>query len=175
MSQPKPPPLKRSFWRSRIGWLAIAGIALGTFLVLGLTVLYVGSQTGYLPDTKAIPGENLQPRVLELLRQEGFVEPDEEVLYFYSAGFLSFLDDGNLFTDRRVISYAQWEGPEVQIFSATYPEVLEIEPTWSNSLFEDSVLTIHTATHEFELWVSNEGKRDREFYRRLIETWEDRR
>ena len=156
-----------------MGCVAIVGIVVVGTIVLALVGFGHAIERGYLPDTLAIPGEKLQPRVIRLLRQEGIVDQDEAVLYFYSAGLLSFLEDGNLFTDRRVISYTESmdvEG-EVQVFSATYPEITKIEPDWSDSFFEDSVLTVHTEAHQFILWVSTERERDRAFYNRLIETW----
>ena len=175
MTQAAPPPLPKSFWRRPIGWLTIGLIAFITLLVMAFAGLGIAINAGYIPDTKAVAGKDLPPALLERLRAEGIIEPDEEVLYFYSDDLLSILADGNLFTDRRVISYGQWEDPEVQSFSATYPEILAIEPRWSNSLFENSVLTVHTETHEFELWVANESKGDRKFYEKLIKTWEARR
>ena len=40
----------------------------------------------------------------------GVLEPGEKVLWFYSDGLLSIESDGNLLTDRRVVSYWEDEG-----------------------------------------------------------------
>ena len=100
---------------------ALAGaLGIGALMVLGLMV-----ETHFIPDTEAAPGEDLPRRVVEMLVENGIVEPGETILYYYSDGFLSHLDDGNLFTTERVISYERVDG-ELSTASAAYEEIEDI-------------------------------------------------
>ena len=166
---------RRSF---RNGLLVGCGVSLvGLIGIVLVALLAVGvlMTTGHVPDTAAVAGDQLPPPTLDFLREEGIVEEDEEVLFFYSGGFLSLREDGNLFTDRRVISY--WEDDDgLQVLTATYPQISSIEPHYVDGFLEDSEVTIELLDGDsFLLLVSNEGDQDERFVELLIETWEQLR
>jgi hypothetical protein len=160
-----------------LGMLAGYGISLvlAFGLVAAATVtVTVLMETGHVPDTAAIPGEALPAATREFLVEQGLVEPDEQVLYFYSGGFLSLREDGNLFTDRRVISYFEGEdGDELVVEQASYPEIADVLVEYKEGYLADSEVTIVRADGDsFLLLVCNEEGHDRRFVERLIETWE---
>ena len=102
------------------------------------------------------------------------LEPDEEVLYFYSAGLLSIREDGNLFTDRRVISYQELDG-QLDLYDAAYDDITSINFTPSNNMFEDSTITINLTNGDwFVLFISTESNGDDTFYQKLHELWQKR-
>jgi hypothetical protein len=160
-----------------LGMLAGCGVSL--VLALGLVAaaavaITVLMGTGHVPDTAAVPGERLPAPTRDFLVEEGLIEPDEQVLYFYSGGFLSLREDGNLFTDRRVISYFEDEGgDELIVEQASYPEIADVEVEYGEGFLADSEVTIvRTDGGSFLLLVCNEEGHDRRFVERLIETWE---
>ena len=158
-----------------LGMLAGCGISL--VLALGLVAaaavaITVLMESGHVPDTAAIPGDELPPPTRDFLVEQGLVEPDEQVLYFFSGGFLSLREDGNLFTDRRVISYFESDG-ELVVEQAAYPEIADVEVEYGEGFLADSEVTIvRTDGESFLLLVCNEEGHDRRFVERLIETWE---
>lgn len=155
--------------------LAIACPFMGAFGLL--TCLGLGIESGYFPDTKAVPGEKLSERSLRFLRARGLVGEGEKILYFYSAGLFDIEDDGSFFTDARVVRY--WEDPDVGELvsqSAEYPAIVSIEPEFAESWMGDS--TIRVAKYDDEeilLVVCNDEKGDRAFAKRLQEEWERHR
>jgi hypothetical protein len=160
-----------------LGMLAGCGISL--VLALGAVgaaavVITVLMGTGHVPDTAAIPGEELPAATSAFLVEQGLVEPDEQVLYFYSGGFLSLREDGNLFTDRRVISYFEHgDADELVVEQAAYPEIADVEVEYGDGFLADSEVTIvRTDGESFLLLVCNEDGHDRRFVERLLETWE---
>ena len=90
---------------------------------------------------------------------------DERIDFFYSGGLFSILEDGNLLTADRVISYETVEG-ELYVASSEYAEVSDFEVAYSTSVLADTVVTITPSSgDEFVLIVSTEDGRDRDFVR----------
>jgi hypothetical protein len=117
--------------------------------------------------TRALTGAELPDAYREKLVELGHLEPDEQVLFFYSAALFSIEDEGNLLTDRRVVSYQMQEGGPWRA-SAPLETVAHVEVSWSQSDFEDTVITVHTSDdRSFRLIVSGEEERDRAFVEKL--------
>ena len=155
--------------------LAIACPCVGTFGLL--TVLGLGVEGGYFPDTKVVPGDKLSERTLLFLRERGLLGEDEKVIRFYSAAILDFESDGSFFTDARVVRYFEAPGDgEFVSHSAEYDAIASIETEFADGWMADS--TIRVAKEDggvIELVVGNDEKGDREFAKRLQEEWERRR
>jgi hypothetical protein len=144
---------------SAVGWGArsFAALVLGSSLTAFLVMATFG------PPTRALRAGEVPPSYHEALVEAGVLEPDEEIQFFYSAGLFSILDDGNLFTDTRVVSYES-AGGELYVASASFPEILDLQVAYSKGFLDDTVLTITTMRgEEFFLIVSAEDGRDREF------------
>jgi hypothetical protein len=140
---------------------SVAAAGVGSLLA-GLMVL-----SAFGPATRALPAAEIPAAYVDTLVGAGILDPDEELEYFYSAGLFSILEDGNLFTDRRVISYETRDG-ELSLAAASYDEIRDIEVQYSTNALEDSLVTV--ATHDgdaFPLLVSAEDGRDKEFVARL--------
>ena len=146
---------------------------LGVLIVVGgLVYLGVGIETGRIPDTVALPKSKIHSNYLKTLRELGIIAAGEEVQYFYSEGFLSIEEGGNLFTDSRVIAY-QKDDEGLQIYEAAYPQIAEVEFVPSESWLDDSTITVTTHDGEwFVLFVSSESQGDHLFYKRLKELWQ---
>ena len=160
----------------------LTGIAATLLAQVGLVlVILVGVgrliEKGIIPDSAAVPGEKLPRATVDFLRENGIVEEDETVLYYYGSGLLSLREDGNLFTDRRVISYWEDENEELVVEWAAYPDVVDIHVDFAPEGAEDaSQVAVEKGDGAFlELFVSNEEGRDHAFVDLLRNTWEKNR
>ena len=174
-----PPPGRQDVRRAfRKGVLVGCGASLVGVAALAVAAMIVFSllmDSGHIPDTAAVPGDEVKDSLLELLREDTGLREDERVLYYYSAGTFDFHEDGNYFTDSRVVSY--WiEGGEFFFEEATYPEIDDIVPTYEEAFLENSQIWIERGDgSSFMLYVSNEDGGDETFISLLIETWQANR
>ena len=148
----------------------IIAIVIGGLLLIlfGIGVLI---ESGFIPDAVALPKEKIPPLYLEALREIEIIEEGEEVEYFYSAAILSIKDEGNLFTDSRVISYEVIDD-ELAVYEANYPDITNLKLDASDSWEYDSSITVTTSSGDsFLLYVSNMERGDLRFYKKLRETW----
>ncbi|NOY41350.1 MAG: hypothetical protein GXP26_05880 [Planctomycetes bacterium] len=152
--------ISNSTWKLRHFVLALFSIPL---LSIG-----VSSSVGLIPSTQVIPGSLLWPHQREYLENSGIVEADEKIIYFYSEGFLSIKDDGNLLTDHGVISY-WWdeESNEFYIEKAVFSDISKIIPKYGNFIESTLVTITRHDESEFDLLLSTEDHRDRLFLRKL--------
>ncbi len=136
-------------------------------LVLCLPLSGLALLGSFGPSTRVLYGSELPDRYRAGLVELGHVERGEQVLFFYSAGFFSIEEDGNLLTDRRVISY---ETRDAGLWreSVPYDGIREVEVVWSESALEETVVTVSTVDERvFSLVLSAEDGRDREFVEKL--------
>lgn len=149
----------RPGFESAVGWNGWSYLTLFTGGILAC--LAVIATLG--PPTRVLRHSELPSSYQVTLEEAGVLEPEERIQLFYSAGIFSILEDGNLLTDSRVISYATTDG-ELYIASSPYAEILELDVAYSDSFLEDTVITISTMSgDEFSLLVSREDRRDKEF------------
>ncbi len=149
----------RPGFESAIGWGAWSYAALAAGGILA--GLAMADLLG--PSTRALRDSEIPSSYETTLVQADVLEPDEQIQFFYSGGFFSILEDGNLLTDKRVVSYETVDG-ELYVASAKYPEIRELDVQYSESFLDDTVITISTLSDdEFVLIVSAEDGRDKEF------------
>lgn len=156
-----------------LGCAVTGGVFLVGILAIVLAVA-IGIETGRLPDSAAKPIGKIHPRQLKQLVQMGVIEPDENVLYFYSGAMFSIRGDGNLFTGQRVISYQENEG-QLEINDATYSDIASLDYEPSDSWMDDSTIIVTLDDESwFVLYVSRESNSDKTFFEKLTETWKKR-
>jgi len=134
-------------------------------------IVAVPSQMRLRPESITVAGENLSADHLQALRNAGYVSPTETVRYFYSDGPTSVLEDGNLFTDERIVSYAQLVN-ETFHESARFDEVVDLQvlpagPGESTS----SIYVVKDNGAVFYLLVATLGGGDSLFANALFERW----
>ena len=152
-----------------IGCLCLLALVVVAVLVTFGFLAY-GLSSGRLASTAALPQNKIPKNQLSEIARIVNLRPNEKVLYFYSAT-MTVSGDGNLFTDGRVISYTNDEGP-LQVFDADYAEIKDVTFHPSDSWLDDSTITITLLDETtFDLWVSNESGRDKTFYDRLVQEW----
>ena len=159
-------------------WVRRLGISAATVVGVALLLLIVsviGMETGHFADTDAVSANKIHPRQVRKLQEMGVIKEGEKVQYFYSAAFFSIRGDGNLFTDQRVISYAEYDG-ELDIYNAFYDEVESIDFFPAESWSYDSVIEVTLKDQSwFSLYVSTNEGGDVRFYERLVRMWENKR
>ena len=149
----------RPGFRSAVGWsgwsyltLAVGG-PLACFAVL----------VSFGPPTRALRHSEVPSSYQVVLIEAGVLKPDERIQFFYSAGLFSILEDGNLLSETRVISYETVDG-DLYVASSPYREIQEFDVAYSDSFLDDTVIRISTVSgDEFYLIVSTEDGRDKEF------------
>ncbi len=154
---------------SRFGWKHILVSLLGIFVVVGLTL----QTLNILPSTQVVPGDRLWASDVEFLKEINVLSKDEEIVYFYSSGLFSIKEDGNFFTDKRVVSYWQDSlfGGELVVEMAAYNDIAHIKQG-STDIFGISEIKItRTDGSWFFIVVSSEGGKDKDFVIALRSRW----
>jgi hypothetical protein len=139
----------------------------------GLLALVLPPALRLTPASSVVRGDQLQPREREFFRAQRLVEPGEVIHYFYSGGMLSIKSDGNIVTDRRLISYFEdSDDDEFVVQQARYADIKDLQVTYSTSFLEDTEVTVVTdEDEEFVLLFSAEERRDRECVDKLMQLW----
>jgi hypothetical protein len=145
-----------------VGWSMRSVLATG----LGSVLLAFTVSGSFGPPTKALTAAEIPADYVESLVEAGVLDPGEHMEFFYSNGLFSILEDGNLFTDRRVVSYETTDG-ELELAAAGYEEIRGIDVEYSEG-FGPSTVTVSTNDgSEFVLLVSAEEGLDHEFVAQL--------
>lgn len=121
----------------------------------------------------AVAGGRLPAEHLQALRSAGHVGPDEVVRFFYSDGPGTVLQDGNLFTDDRIVSYVA-DMDTTWASSARFEEVVDLDVRAGGS--DEPLSAISVALGDgstFSLIVATEGGGDRDFIAAMLERWRE--
>jgi hypothetical protein len=155
-------------YRTFRNWHLVIWIPAGAlgFIILGLSIFSI-----FTPSIAVLEGGSLKQADEAFLREQEIVEPDELILLFYSAGVFSIKEDGNLLTDRRVISYETYAG-ELIVYAAAFDEIEEILIDGKGSTFSDTVIrVVRIDGEEFLLYLTVEDDGDERFIRDLRKAW----
>jgi hypothetical protein len=121
-----------------------------------------GLMTGHIADTKVLPGDKLQPRVVQSISTSAGLAPGEQIQYFYSAA-MTPAGDGNLLTNQRVISYVD-DGTDAWCSSIAIDDIVSVNFIKSDSWLEDSTIVVVSSDgSELTLYASNEDGGDERF------------
>jgi hypothetical protein len=117
------------------------------------------------PSTAVVPGADVRTGDLAYLRDSGLLEDDEELLYFYSPGFLSIEGVGVLATDWGVTSY--WTDPISEELGAAflaYGDIEQIETNAGADVWGNTVVRVTGRDGSWFVFVlSSEGGGDAAF------------
>lgn len=141
---------RSSSWKLRHTLLAVVGLPL-LCLNVGITVFLI-------PGAEVVVGERLWDHQRAYLERAGVVAQDEKIDYFYSNAVFSIAHDGNLLTDRGVISY--WRDEDSNDFfveRATFDNIAEVAPVNDETGDITRVTVTLWDDSEFELWLPNSG------------------
>lgn len=152
-----------------LGYLAGAIITIIIFLLMALGA---ASEFGYVPSPDTLSKNEIPKKTLSTLAESKIIDVNEDVYYFYSAGLLSVLEDGNLFTNKRVLSYETIEG-NFNIYSAYYNDIADISLDKSEEHWGTSEIKVTSKDGTwFILYVDNEKEKDTKFFEKLNDIWQ---
>ena len=156
-------------YKSTPKWMYYAGIPTGV-LMLALVGLAIMQSAGVLTSSKVVTGSEMNSKDLSLLTDKGIVHPSEKIEYFYSEGFSSILEGGNVLTDNRVVVYTQEEG-DLQIYGLPIQDIVSIELIKQGNFLNDSIYEVRSFNKDawLRLLLSTEGQGDVIFIEALRE------
>ena len=142
--------------RFRIWQIVVLLLLSPLWLIVHTSALYL------TPSAQVVTGSKLWPWQVDFLHERQLLDEDERVLYFYSTGTWSVEAEGNVVTTKSVVSYEQdYESGELVGDYAYYEEIADIEPAFSESWLEDSVITIRKIDGtEFLLFAPSDNEQD---------------
>lgn len=138
-------------------------------LVWGLVILGTfGTATGVMV------GSEMKDSQLEYLVSRDYIDADERIVYFYSAGVWSIHQDGNIITDRRIVSYENIGG-DTYYEAVDFEDIYNIDVIYSDSWTEDTqIIVTNTYGEEVYLVASIEDGLDEIFVRKIESEWRKR-
>jgi hypothetical protein len=128
----------------------------------------IASMIAFIPSSQVEPGWMVWGRSRQFFATSGVLLPGETIVYFYAGGFLSFADDGNLLTDKRVLHYdTNRQTGELVIEKAAFAEI-DFTKSERGNWRNPTVLTVvRKDGSSFDLHLSATEERDRAFIDRL--------
>ncbi len=93
-------------------------------LLISTAGLSFASFINVIPSDKLVSGDNLWSKDILFMQKLGALDIDEELVMLYSQGGLSFTEDGNALTDKKVFSY--WrdeESAQIYLEQANYNQI----------------------------------------------------
>ncbi len=152
-------------------WIKYFLIPFVSFIFLILICFTILLETGYLPNTKVVSGNDLPQRQKTTLINNGIINKNDDILYFYSEGFLSILDGGQLITQDSLIAYQKDEDQLLEIWDMKLSNIKDIEFQEDGSDFSYSIYKIiGNEQSEYEylfILLSTEDDGDKKFIEEL--------
>ncbi len=132
-------------------WLKVTG---GIFVLLVVGILGMGAMvmTGAVPETSVQSGADLRSKDLHALIENRIITEEDTVEFFYSHGFSSILEGGNLLTNDRVILYQTNDDDEIEVYELFCDEITEVRQTVEGDFFRDSEYIVNTG--DSERWIT---------------------
>ena len=123
-----------------VGSVIFAAGLLGLFLM----------EAGVILDAKVYKGSDLQEHHRTKLFDQKILSSDEEIKFFYTTGLFSILEDGQLMTDSRVISYTENAEGEIEIYPMLLANIKEINLVEEGDFLDDVYRIIGNENADYE-------------------------
>ena len=148
------------------------------FLVIFLAIIFtclvllgIGLEMGVFPDTKVQSGKDLASNTRAKLVSNDIILESDNIIYFYSGGFLSVMEDGQLLTEDRVVAYETIENNQLNKYQMLYKNIKTIELVEQGDSLSDTVYKIignENASYEsLTILLSAESDGDTKFIKEL--------
>ncbi len=146
-------------------WLAVPVVAIVT-LLMGLAL---SDTLGFTPPVDVVTGDQLAGRIKRQLIDAEIIEEREGIEYFYSDAPWSVMADGNLLTDRRVISYFTNEDGEFELYELFFDDIASVELIEEGGFWESSLYQVngHAEDAWLQLYLSTGESGDKKFIEAL--------
>jgi hypothetical protein len=143
--------------RSYFLWSPIVVVVMLSSLILVLQSVSI------IKHMTVVNGDRLSSRDSAFLVEQGIVTPNEKIDFFYSDGIMSILEDGNLLTNMRLISYEKGE-EDYEIYAEEIEKVSGFRVYKSERFFENTIVEIKTSDGSaFHLFLANDSNGDERF------------
>jgi hypothetical protein len=137
-------------------------------IILPIFVFDIGALFGLLPANNVVSGDRLLDRDIHFMQRVGIVQPSDKIAYFYSDAFLMIRDEGNGITQRHAFSYWLDNNDNLNVETAEYDEITDIDVSWSGGFTENTVVEVHRRNKEkMILLLSSIDGRDKLFVSEL--------
>ncbi len=147
-------------------WSYIVGIPLG-IIVITVTGWGLMMELGVVPSAEVLAGDEVPQKDKALLLNKGILLPNEKIQLFNSSGFISVLENGNILTDKRIISYEQ-QGGELQVYATPIEDVVEVKLTQKGDPTKPTMIEVWTNSGDgFLLVVPTENDGDTKFLKAI--------
>ncbi|MEE8288446.1 MAG: hypothetical protein V3R25_03430 [Nitrosomonadaceae bacterium] len=155
-------------YKATTKWTYIFGIP-SVLIIVTLVGFGLLSTTGVVPSTRVVSASEIYTNDIATLRSNGVITTGDKVKYFYSQGFSSILESGNVLTQDRVILYLTDENKELQVYEISLNEITEVVLESQGDTFNDSVYVVNTNDPErwLKLYLSPEQKGDQKFVKAI--------
>ena len=144
------------------------------FIAIVFTFLFlvaIGFEMGVFPDTKVQSGKDLASNTRAKLVSNDIILESDNIIYFYSDGFLSVIEVGQLLTEDRIVSYETTENNQLEKYQMLYKNIKTIELVEQGNFSFDSVYNIignENASYEsLTILLSAESDGDTKFIKEL--------
>lgn len=122
-------------------WMPWVFTPLGILLAVLIT-LGIFTQTGVIVPTNVLHGYEVSEEYRNELKNEGIIMEEETISLFYSEGFDSIIQGGNLLTNNRAVSYELLDSG-MAIYSAEYHEIVSAELETKGDFVNDSLILVN--------------------------------
>lgn len=155
-------------YKATTKWTYIFGIP-SVLIIVTLIGFGLLSTAGVVPSTRVVSASEIYTNDIATLRSNGVITTGDKVNYFYSQGFSSILESGNVLTQDRVILYLTDENKELQVYEISLNEITEVVLESQGDTFNDSVYVVNTNDPErwLRLYLSVEQKGDQKFVKAI--------
>ncbi len=155
-------------YRSAPKWMYYVGIP-SALLVLLVASFGVLTMSGVFPSTEVASGSEMRQKDRVLLIETGIVQPKEDIRYFYSDGFFSILEDGNILTDQRVIRYVRDKTNVLKVYEFMFDEIQQVKLIEQGNAINPSIYEVLSFREDawVRLSLSTEGGGDLAFIEAL--------
>ena len=148
-------------------WTYYIGIPTG-ILFFAISAFGLLTMTDIYPSTKIVVGSKVSTNNISILTENGIINPNDKIEYFYSEGFTSLLEGGSILIEDRVIAYVQEEG-DLLVYELPINEITSVKLIKQGNSLNDSIYEVRTDDKEVwvHLYLSAEDGGDIEFVEAL--------
>ena len=105
-----------------------------------LIVYLAASFTGLVPPAEVLAGRTLSARQYAMVQHLAGLEAGETIEYYYSAARLFYADDGNVVTDRRLVSYFRDADGFLSLDSVEYGRIRSVHVIFGDFFTPTSIV-----------------------------------
>jgi hypothetical protein len=142
-------------------WTYYTGIPLAVIIAI-LLIIGTLSETGVIAPIEVVSGDKVSAENVKLLIKERIITPNETIKLFYSSGLSSIIEEGNILTDQRVVSYEVVDG-KMDVYNAKFADIENVTIIKPGTTLEDTIVEVTHKNGSFYLLLSNENHGDQRF------------